>query len=77
MPKERNRLPFPAQMRTTAIIVAALVGAAHLASSEGDSKAFDEAAEQTRFQLEGAARGIGPVDDTADEAGERKEARDP
>ncbi len=77
MPKERNRLPFPAQVLTTAIMVAALVGAARLASSEEDAKAFDEAAEQTRFQLEGAARGIGPVDDTADEAGERKEARDP
>ena len=65
MPNGRNRLPFPAQLLTTAIIVAALVGAARLASSEEDSEAFDEAAEQTRFQLEGAARGVVAAD-TAD-----------
>ncbi len=68
-----NRLSFPAQILTTGIIVGALVWAARLASSEEDSRAFDESAEETRFQLEGAARGIGPVD----EAGEGKERRDP
>ena len=76
-----SRLSFPAQILTTVIIVGALVWAARLASSEEDSRAFDEAAEQTRFQLEGAARGIGAVDDVADEAdddaGERKERREP
>ena len=69
---KQNRLSFPVQILTTVIIVGALV--------EG-ARAFDEAAEQTRFQLEGAARGIGPVDEAADEAGdeagERKERRDP
>jgi len=78
---KQNRLSFPVQILTTVIIVGALVWAARLASSEEDSRAFDEAAEQTRFQLEGAARGIGPVDEAADEAGdeagERKERRDP
>ena len=82
MPGSKSkRLSFPAQILTTVIIVGALVWAARLASSEEDSRAFDEAAEQTRFQLEGAARGIGPADDAADEAGdgagERKERRDP
>ncbi len=72
-----NRLSFPVQILTTVIIVGALVWAARRASSEEDSRAFDEAAEQTRFQLEGAARGIGPVDDADDEAGERMERRDP
>jgi len=62
MPNGRNRLPFPAQLLTTAIIVAILVGAARLASSEEDSRAFDEAAEQTRFELEGAARGVVAAD---------------
>ena len=60
-----NRLSFPAQLLTTGIIVAVLAGAARLASSDEDSRAFDEAAEHTRFQLEGAARGaeaVGPVD---------------
>ena len=52
------RLSFPVQLLTTAIIVAVLAGAARLASSEEDARAFDEAAEQTRFQLEGAARGV-------------------
>jgi len=33
MSNRRNRLPFPAQLLTTAIIVAALAGAARLASS--------------------------------------------
>ena len=65
MPNRRNRLPFPAQLLTTAIMVAALAGAARLASSEEDSRAFDKAAEQTRFQLEGAARGVLAAD-TAD-----------
>ena len=67
MPRGRpHRLSFPAQILTTAIIGAALAGAARLASSEEDSRAFDEAAEQTRFQLEGAARGVeaaSPADD--------------
>lgn len=62
-----NRLSFPAQILTTAIIVAALAGAARLASSEEDSRAFDEAAEQTRFQLEGAARGVETADPPDDE----------
>jgi len=72
-----NRLSFPAQILTTGIIVGALVWAARSASSEEDSRAFDEAAEQTRFQLEGAARGIGPVDNADDEAGEPNERQDP
>lgn len=72
-----NRLSFTAQILTTVIIVGALVWAARSASSEEDSRAFDEAAEQTRFQLEGAARGIGPVDEAGDKAGEREERRDP
>ena len=67
MPNGRNRLPFPAQLLTTAIIVAILVGAARLASSEEDSKAFDEAAEHTRFELEGAARGVIAADSAVDE----------
>ena len=68
MPHGRhNRLSFPAQLLTTAIIVAALAGAAHLASSEEDSRAFDEAAEETRFQLEGAARGVLTADTADDE----------
>ena len=67
MPHGRHdRLSFPAQLLTTAIIVAVLVVAARLASSEEDSRAFDEAAEETRFQLEGAARGVVTAD-TADE----------
>ena len=65
-PNRRNRLPFPAQMLTTLVIVAALAGTARLASSEEDSKAFDLAAERTRFQLEGAARGVVAAD-TADD----------
>ena len=71
-----NRLSFPAQILTTAIIVAALAGAARLASSEEDSRAFDEAAEQTRFQLEGAARGVeaaGRADDERQMPVEREE----
>ena len=77
MPHGRSsRLSFPAQILTTAIIVAALAGAARLASSEEDSRAFDEAAEQTRFQLEGAARGVdaaGPADDERQVPAEREE----
>ena len=77
MPRSRpNRLSFPAQVLTTAIIVAVLAGAARLASSEEDSRAFDEAAEQTRFQLEGAARGVeaaGPEDDESQVPVEREE----
>ena len=61
------RLSFPVQLLTTGIIVAALAGAARLASSEEDSKAFDEAAEQTRFQLEGAARGVLAADSADNE----------
>ena len=57
-----NRLPFPAQLLTTGIIVVALVGTAQLGNSEEDSRAFDEAAEHTRFQLEGATRGVDRVD---------------
>ena len=77
MPRGRpHRLSFPAQILTTAIIVAALAGAARLASSEEDSRAFDEAAEQTRFQLEGAARGVeaaSPADDERQAPVEREE----
>ena len=63
----RNRLPFTAQILTTAVIVIALIGAARLASSEEDARAFDEAAELTRFQLEGAARGVEVADPAADD----------
>jgi len=72
----RYRLSFPAQILTTAIIVAVLAGAARLASSEEDSRAFDEAAEQTRFQLEGAARGVeaaGRADDESQAPVERQQ----
>lgn len=63
MPDSRRyRLSFPAQILTTSIIVAALFGVARLSSSEEDARAFDEAAEETRFQLEGAARGISAAD---------------
>ena len=59
MPDSRRyRLSFPAQVLTSAIIVAALFGAARLSSSEEDARAFDEAAQETRFELEGGARGI-------------------
>ena len=57
-----SRLSFPVQILTTAIIVAGLVSAARLSSSAEDSEAFDEAAEETRFQLEGAARGVRTTD---------------
>lgn len=57
-----NRLPFPAQVLTTGIIVVALVGTAQLASSKEDSRAFDKAAEHTRFQLEGTDRKADRVD---------------
>ncbi|WP_419166712.1 hypothetical protein [Candidatus Palauibacter sp.] len=75
--RKPNRLSFSAQILTTGIIVGTMVWAPTLASSEEDSSAFDEAAEQTRFQLEGAARGIDRVDDSGDEARERVERRDP
>lgn len=71
-----NRLSFAAQLLTTGIIVAVLAGAARLASSDEDSRAFDEAAEHTRFQLEGAARGVeavGPADDDAQRPKEHEE----
>ena len=48
-------------------MAAAMVGAARLASSEEDARAFDEAAEQTRFQLEGAARGVEAAHPAADD----------
>lgn len=48
-------------------MVAAMVGAARLASSEEDARAFDEAAEQTRFQFEGAARGVEAAHPAADD----------
>jgi len=70
------RLSFPAQILTTAIIVAVLAGAARLASSEEDARAFDEAAEQTRFQFEGAARGVEaarPADDESQVPLERRQ----
>ena len=44
-----NRLSFPLQILTTAIIVAGLVLAARLASTEEGARAFDEAAEETRY----------------------------
>lgn len=71
------RLSFPVQLLTTGIIVAALAGAAHLTSSEEDSRAFDEAAEQTRFQLEGAARGVVPAHSADDETGAPAEREEP
>ena len=74
---ETVRLPFPAQILTTAIMVAALVGAARLASSEEDSREFDEAAEQTRFQLEGAARGVVAADTAEDETQVPEERQEP
>ena len=77
MPNRRNRLPFPAQLLTTAIMVAALAGAARLASSEEDSRAFDEAAERTRFQLEGAARGVLAADSADDETQAPAERQEP
>ena len=48
-------------------MVGALAGGARLASSEQDARAFDEAAEQTRFQFEGAARGVEAADPAADD----------
>ncbi len=44
-----NRLSFPVQILTTAIIVAGLVWAARLASTKEGARAFDEAAEETRY----------------------------
>ena len=72
-----NRLSFPAQLLTTGIIVAALAGAARLASSDEDSRAFDEAAEHTRFQLEGAARGVEAVSPADDDAQVPEEHEEP
>ena len=40
----RSKLNFPMQILTTGAIVLALAGAARLASSQEDSRAFDEAA---------------------------------
>ena len=77
VPNGRIRLPFRAQLLTTAIIVAILVAAARLASSEEDSRAFDEAAEQTRFQLEGAARGVVAADSANDETQVPAERQEP
>ena len=71
--RKPNRLSFPAQILMTGIIVGILVWAARSASSEEDSRAFDEAAEETRFQFEGAARGVNRVDDAGDGAGQRAE----
>ena len=68
IPNRPIRLPFPAQILTTVIIVVALGGAARLASSEEDSRAFDEAAEQTWFQFEAAARGIEATDTVSADA---------
>lgn len=66
----RSRLNFPMQILTTGAIVLALAGAARLASSQEDSRAFDEAAEETRLLLEGAGRGVDragePGDGTAE-----------
>ena len=66
--REPYRLSFPAQLLATAIIVAALCGVARLSSSAEDARAFDEAAEETRFQLEGAARGVTADDPVVDES---------
>ena len=77
LPNRRNRLPFPAQLLATAIMVAALAAAARLASSEEDSRAFDEAAEQTRFQLEGATRGVVAADSADGEIQVPAERREP
>lgn len=60
------RLRFPLQLLVTGVIVAALAWAARLASTPEGASAFDEAAEETRFEFEGAARGVGlpdPADD--------------
>ena len=68
MQDRRNRLSFPAQILTAAIIAAVLIVVAHLSSSEEDAKAFDKAADKTRLQFEGAARGVkrpAPVNDAA------------
>lgn len=76
MPGRRNRLSFPAQILTAAIIATVLVCAAHLLSSEEDSEAFDKAAEKTRLQVVGAARGVkvdAPVDDKSQVSVEREE----
>ena len=52
-------LRLPIQLAVTAIIVLGLVGVAHMASSRDRAEAFDQAAAQTRFQFEGAGRGVG------------------
>ena len=72
-----HRLSFPVQLLTTGIIVAALAGAAQVTSSEEDSRAFDEAAGQTRFQLEGAARGVLAADSADDEPQAPAERKEP
>lgn len=76
-PNRRDRLSFPAQLLTTAIMVAALAGTARLASSDEDSRAFDEAAGETRFQLEGAARGVVAADTADHEAQVPEERQEP
>lgn len=67
----RSKLNFPMQILTTGAIVLALAGAARLASSQEDSRAFDEAAEETRLLLEGAGRGIERAGETGDGATRR------
>ena len=67
MPVRPNRRLLPVQILTTVLIVAVLIGAAHLVSSGEDSAMFDEAAQQTRLYFEGAARGI-KASDQAHEA---------
>ena len=54
-----------------------MAGAARLASSEADARAFDEAAEQTRFQFEGAARGVEAAHPAADDLHESVERGEP
>ena len=62
MTNKTRWFPLPAQLVATAVIVFVLVGAAQMASSDADATLFDEAAEQTRLQFEGAGRGVLPID---------------
>lgn len=68
--RSSKRLPFPLQLLVTGIIVAALAWAARLASTPEGASAFDEAAEETRFEFEGAARGV-VLPDPADDGAQR------
>ena len=54
----RNRRPFPAQSLTTGINVAVLAGAARLANSDEDSRAFDRPAGRLPIDGTGRQRGV-------------------